>query len=99
LAEGISGIGNIEYAIASGMSPRSKDAIIPLTVSWIDAAISYLLKLYFSGLLKDWAVRLNLWNVGFQIVRNPQKSVKSGKIDPEKHTKTPSFGYIFNPML
>jgi hypothetical protein len=33
----------MEYAMASGISPRSKAAIIPLTVSWTDTDMANLL--------------------------------------------------------
>jgi hypothetical protein len=43
--EGRFGNGNIEYAMASGISPRSKAAIIPLTVSCTEADMANLLRL------------------------------------------------------
>ena len=39
------------------------------------------------------------WYVDFLIIRNPQKSLNSGIKDHEKWSKTPSFRYVFNPML
>jgi hypothetical protein len=36
-------MGNMEYAMASGIAPLSKAAMIPLTVSWTEADMANLL--------------------------------------------------------